>query len=44
MLSGAGEMSTYDETDSDERPLLRRLIKVGLFLLAQGIAVILVAE
>jgi Ca-activated chloride channel homolog len=36
-------MSTYDETDSDERPLLRRLIKVGLFLLAQGIAVILVA-
>jgi len=36
-------MSTYDETDSDERPLLRRLINVGLFLLAQGIAVILVA-
>ena len=36
-------MSTYDETDSDEHPLLRRLIKVGLFLLAQGIAVILVA-
>jgi len=36
-------MSTYDETDSDEHTLLRRLIKVGLFLLAQGIAVILVA-
>ena len=35
-------MSTYDETDSDEHTLLRRLIKVGLFLLAQGIAVILV--
>ena len=36
-------MSTYDTTDSDEHPLLRGLIKVGLFLLAQGIAVLLVA-
>ncbi|OPZ00584.1 marine proteobacterial sortase target protein [Bradyrhizobium sacchari] len=36
-------MSTYDTADSDEHPLLSRLIKIGLFLLAQGIAVMLVA-
>lgn len=36
-------MSTYDTTEGDEHPLLSRLIKVGLFLLAQGIAVMLVA-
>ena len=36
-------MDTYDTADSDEHPLLSRLIKVGLFLLAQGIAVMLVA-
>lgn len=36
-------MDTYDTSDSDEHPLLSRLIKVGLFLLAQGIAVMLVA-
>lgn len=36
-------MDTYDTADSDEHPLLGRLIKVGLFLLAQGIAVVLVA-
>ncbi|WP_439395304.1 marine proteobacterial sortase target protein [Bradyrhizobium sp. PMVTL-01] len=36
-------MSTYDTAEGDEHPLLSRLIKVGLFLLAQGIAVMLVA-
>ncbi|MEW6148869.1 MAG: VIT domain-containing protein, partial [Pseudomonadota bacterium] len=36
-------MDTYDTADSDEHPLLSRLIKVGLFLLAQGVAVMLVA-
>ncbi|WFU24532.1 marine proteobacterial sortase target protein [Bradyrhizobium sp. CB1717] len=36
-------MSTYDTAEDDEHPLLGRLIKVGLFLLAQGIAVMLVA-
>jgi len=36
-------MDTYDTADSDEHPLLSRLIKVGLFLLAQSIAVMLVA-
>ena len=35
-------MSTYDDTDSDEHPMMRRLIGVGLFLLAQGIAVIVI--
>ncbi|MCA1377919.1 MULTISPECIES: marine proteobacterial sortase target protein [unclassified Bradyrhizobium] len=36
-------MNAYDTADSDDHPLLSRLIKVGLFLLAQGIAVMLVA-
>lgn len=36
-------MDTYDTADSDEHPLLGRLIKLGLFLLAQGVAVMLVA-
>ncbi|MDA9398866.1 marine proteobacterial sortase target protein [Bradyrhizobium sp. CCBAU 45389] len=36
-------MSTYDTAEGDEHPLLSRLIKVGLFLLAQSIAVMLVA-
>ncbi|MCP3474911.1 marine proteobacterial sortase target protein [Bradyrhizobium sp. CCGUVB1N3] len=36
-------MSIYDETDSDEHPMLRKLINLGLFLLAQGVAVILIA-
>lgn len=36
-------MDTYDTAESDEHPLLSRVIKVGLFLLAQGIAVMLVA-
>ncbi|MHC2277658.1 Ca-activated chloride channel family protein [Bradyrhizobium diazoefficiens] len=36
-------MNTYDTADSDEHPMLSRLIKLGLFLLAQGIAVMLVA-
>ncbi len=36
-------MDRYDTADSDEHPMLSRLIKLGLFLLAQGIAVILVA-
>ncbi|MGY8663602.1 marine proteobacterial sortase target protein [Bradyrhizobium sp. UFLA05-109] len=36
-------MSIYDETDRDEHPMLRKLINVGLFLLAQGVAVILIA-
>lgn len=36
-------MDAYDTADSDDHPLLSRLIKVGLFLLAQGIAVMLVA-
>src|SRR5438309_6937932 len=35
-------MGTYDTTDSDEHPMLGRLIKLGFFLLAQGIAVMLV--
>jgi Ca-activated chloride channel family protein len=33
-------MDTYDETGSDEHPLLGKLIKLELFLLVQGIAVI----
>jgi Ca-activated chloride channel family protein len=41
-LSGAGQMSNYDTVDSNEHPWLGRLVKVGLFLLAQGIAVLLV--
>ncbi|ULL00995.1 marine proteobacterial sortase target protein [Bradyrhizobium sp. I71] len=36
-------MDTYDTADSDEHPVLGRLIKLGLFLLAQGVAVMLVA-
>jgi Ca-activated chloride channel family protein len=36
-------MDDYDTIDSDEHPWLGRLIKVGLFLLAQGIAVLLVS-
>src|SRR5215475_11970947 len=36
-------MSIYDETDSNEHPMLRKLINLGLFLLAQGVAVILIA-
>ncbi|MCA1430533.1 marine proteobacterial sortase target protein [Bradyrhizobium sp. NBAIM16] len=36
-------MNAYDTADGDDHPLLSRLIKVGLFLLAQGIAVMLVA-
>ncbi|WGD52266.1 marine proteobacterial sortase target protein [Bradyrhizobium sp. CB1650] len=35
-------MDTYDAFDNDEHPMLGRLIKLGLFLLVQGIAVILV--
>jgi Ca-activated chloride channel family protein len=35
-------MDSYDAISSDEHPLLRRLIRLGLFLLVQGIAVILV--
>ncbi|OAF02214.1 marine proteobacterial sortase target protein [Bradyrhizobium centrolobii] len=35
-------MDTYDADDSLEHPMLGRLIKLGLFLLVQGIAVILV--
>ncbi|MCP3370255.1 marine proteobacterial sortase target protein [Bradyrhizobium cajani] len=36
-------MDTYDAADGDEHPLLGRLIRVGFFLLAQSIAVMLVA-
>jgi Ca-activated chloride channel family protein len=36
-------MDTYDTADNDEHPLLKGLIKLGLFLLAQGIAVMLMA-
>lgn len=36
-------MDTFDTADSDEHPMLARLIKLGLFLLVQGIAVMLVA-
>lgn len=36
-------MDTYDAEDSNEHPWLGRLIKVGLFLLAQGVAVLLVS-
>ncbi|MBH5385981.1 marine proteobacterial sortase target protein [Bradyrhizobium diversitatis] len=36
-------MDTYDTADGDEHPVLGRLIKLGLFLLAQGVAVMLVA-
>ncbi|KJC42587.1 marine proteobacterial sortase target protein [Bradyrhizobium sp. LTSP857] len=35
-------MDTYDADDSNEHPLLDRLIKLGLFLLVQGVAVLLV--
>ena len=35
-------MDTYDAVDSNEHPLLGRLIKLGLFLLVQGVAVLLV--
>ncbi|MBR0698847.1 marine proteobacterial sortase target protein [Bradyrhizobium diazoefficiens] len=36
-------MDTYDAADNEEHPLLKGLIKLGLFLLAQGIAVMLMA-
>ncbi|WP_298242908.1 marine proteobacterial sortase target protein [uncultured Bradyrhizobium sp.] len=36
-------MDTYDTADNDEHPMLKGLIKVGLFLLAQGVAVMLMA-
>ncbi|WBL78685.1 marine proteobacterial sortase target protein [Bradyrhizobium xenonodulans] len=36
-------MDTYDTADNDEHPMLNRLIKLGLFLLARGIAVMLMA-
>ena len=36
-------MSNYDTVDSNEHPWFGRLVKVGLFLLAQGIAVLLVS-
>lgn len=36
-------MSNYDVVDSNEHPWLGRLIRVGLFLLAQGVAVLLVS-
>lgn len=36
-------MDTYDTADSDEHPILSRLIKIGLFLLAQGVAVMLIS-
>lgn len=36
-------METYDTADNNEHPLLKGLIKLGLFLLAQGIAVMLMA-
>lgn len=36
-------MDIYDAEDSNEHPWLGRLIKVGLFLLAQSIAVLLVS-
>ncbi|TFV77106.1 marine proteobacterial sortase target protein [Bradyrhizobium frederickii] len=36
-------MDTYDTADDDEHPMLNRLIKLGLLLLAQGIAVMLMA-
>ncbi|WP_027549881.1 marine proteobacterial sortase target protein [Bradyrhizobium sp. Cp5.3] len=35
-------MDTYDADDSYEHPMLDKLIKLGLFLLVQGIAVLLV--
>lgn len=36
-------MDTYNTADNDEHPLLKGLIKFGLLLLAQGIAVMLMA-
>jgi Ca-activated chloride channel family protein len=36
-------MDNYDAVDSNEHPWLGRLIVVGLFLLAQGVAVLLVS-
>lgn len=36
-------MSNYDVVDCNEHPWLGRLIRVGLFLLAQGVAVLLVS-
>ncbi|WP_456619480.1 MULTISPECIES: marine proteobacterial sortase target protein [unclassified Bradyrhizobium] len=36
-------MDTYDAAGNDDHPMLGRLIKLGLFLLVQGIAVMLVA-
>jgi len=35
-------MDSYDAIDRHEQPMLRRLIRLGLFLLVQGIFVILV--
>ncbi|TPQ42551.1 marine proteobacterial sortase target protein [Bradyrhizobium guangdongense] len=35
-------MTTIDDFESDEHPMLKRLIKLGLVLLAQGIAVMLI--
>jgi Ca-activated chloride channel family protein len=36
-------MDSYDAIASNEHPMLRRLIRLGLFLLVQGVAMILVA-
>lgn len=36
-------MDTFDTADNDDHPMLSRLIKLGLFLLAQGVAVMLMA-
>lgn len=36
-------MSNYDVVDGNEHPWLGRLVNVGLFLLAQGVAVLLVS-
>lgn len=35
-------MTTIDDFESDQHPMLKRLIKLGLVLLAQGIAVMLI--
>ncbi|QDF40806.1 marine proteobacterial sortase target protein [Bradyrhizobium symbiodeficiens] len=36
-------MDSYDTADNEEHPMLKALIKLGLFLLAQGVAVMLMA-
>src|SRR5207245_1942486 len=41
--TGAGQMSNYDAVDGNQHPWLGRLIVVGVFLLAQGVAMLLVA-